>query len=143
MAISTDTPDSASGAAPEVQPDPNYIPTIDIAPYLSDPSSPEAAAVVEAMRVACTTSGFFSVVGHGISGDLQDAVLNAAKLIFDLPPDQKMALKAPGLLRNRGYEVIGNQILQEGTLPDFREVSAVPGPGPGCSHIRNSPPPSC
>lgn len=65
--------------------------------------------------------GFFSLVGHGIPKDVQGDVLGAAKKMFDLPLEEKKALKHP-LLKNRGYEVIGAQALQKHTLPDLKEV---------------------
>lgn len=98
------------------------IPTINIAPYLDDPTSDAARRVVRDVRNACMSVGFFSLVGHGIPKDVQDGVLAAAKKLFSLPLDEKKTLKHP-LLRNRGYELIGSQALQEGTLPDLKEVS--------------------
>jgi isopenicillin N synthase-like dioxygenase len=70
-------------------------------------------------------AGFFSLVGHGISKDLQERVFNASKTFFALPLEEKKKLSAPPLL-NRGYELIGSQVLQEDTKPDLKEVSLVP-----------------
>lgn len=99
-----------------------HIPTINIAPYLDDPTSDAARRVVRDVRNACMSVGFFSLVGHGIPKDVQDGVLAAAKKLFSLPLDEKKTLKH-AILRNRGYELIGSQALQEGTLPDLKEVS--------------------
>ncbi|KAI1493413.1 Clavaminate synthase-like protein [Biscogniauxia mediterranea] len=99
---------------------PFVIPTIDIAPYLQDPSSEASARVVEEVRRACTTSGFFQIVGHGVSRELQRAILRAAEVLFALPLDEKKKLRHPGL-KNRGYELLGSQVLQEGALPDLKE----------------------
>jgi len=96
------------------------IPTVDISPYLSDPSSSAAHDVVAQIRHACKTSGFFQIIGHGISRGLQAKMFSAAKLLFDLPLDEKDALRSiPG----RGYETIGSQTLQPGMKPDMKEVS--------------------
>lgn len=103
------------------KPAPFVIPTIDIAPYLKDPSSPEAKEIIDNLRDACMTTGFFSLVGHGISKELQERVFNASKTFFALPLEEKRKLKAPPLL-SRGYEQIGSQVLQEGTRPDMKEV---------------------
>lgn len=65
--------------------------------------------------------GFFSLTGHGISRDLQDGMFKAAKRLFSLPLEEKTALAHP-LLKNRGYEIIGTQVLQPDTLPDLKEV---------------------
>lgn len=105
------------------QPSSFHIPTIDIAPYLEDASTDAARQVVDDVRNACMTAGFFSLVGHGIPRDMQDGVLRAAKRFFDLPLAEKQALRHP-LIKNRGYEVIGSQTLQENTLPDLKEVRA-------------------
>lgn len=95
-----------------------HIPTVDIGPYLADPSSAEAHHVVDAVRLACTTSGFFQLTSHGIEPEIRDAMFSGSKALFDLPFDQKKALRRG---KNRGYEVIGSQALQDGTLPDLKE----------------------
>lgn len=114
-----------------------YIPTIDIAPFLADPESEAAAVIVEEMRHACTHSGFFSIVGHGVPRELQDRVLAAAKALFGLPLAEKESLRPKKPLSNRGYEVMGQQVLQPGTLPDFREgfyiSKHVPASDPRCA----------
>lgn len=46
-------------------------------------------------------------------------MFSGSKALFDLPFDQKKALRRG---KNRGYEVIGSQALQDGTLPDLKEV---------------------
>jgi isopenicillin N synthase-like dioxygenase len=99
------------------------IPTVDIAPYLADPSSAAALRIVEDVRQACTTTGFFQLVGHGVPRSLQDAILQGAERLFSLPAEEKekMSKTAEGA-SNRGYEVIGNQALQAGYLPDLKEV---------------------
>lgn len=102
------------------KPDSFFIPTIDIGPYLADPSSPGALKIVGQVRDACMDTGFFSLVGHGISKELQEKMFNASKTFFALPLEEKKKCVAPPLL-NRGYELIGNQALQEGTLPDLKE----------------------
>lgn len=98
-----------------------HIPTIDLTPYLADPSSEESAKIVEQVRQACITSGFFQLVGHGISKELQNRVQKAAEAVFALPLETKKKLMHPSL-KNRGYEIIGSQALQEGALPDLKEV---------------------
>lgn len=97
------------------------IPTINIAPYLKDPSSEAAEQIVQDVRSACMTAGFFSLVGHKIQRKTQNDVFEAAKRLFSLPVEEKRALRHP-VLKNRGYELIGAQALQDGTLPDLKEV---------------------
>lgn len=98
------------------------IPTIDVAPYLDDAESDAARRVVSEVRNACMSTGFFSMVGHGIPREVQHDVLGAAKKLFALPLDEKKALRHP-MLKNRGYEIIGSQALQQDTLPDLKEVN--------------------
>ncbi len=103
---------------------PFEIPTIDIAPYLADPTSEAAAQIVADVRAACMTTGFFSLVGHAVPRAVQQRLLAACETLFALPLETKKALQPPGQLYSRGYEVIGGQALQQGALPDMKEVSA-------------------
>ena len=97
------------------------IPTVDIAPFLTDPDSHGAHEVIAQVRDGCRTSGFFQITGHGIPRNLQEAVLAAAKRFFALPIDEKQRYASvPG----RGYERIGEQILEPGTKPELKEVSS-------------------
>jgi isopenicillin N synthase-like dioxygenase len=108
-----------------MSPIPFSVPTIDIAPYLSDPTSPESSDIVSVIKNACTTTGFFQLIGHGIPTSLQDAVFKGAEELFNLPMEEKVKLDRGESVgaSNRGYELIGGQGLQEGTLPDLKEVS--------------------
>lgn len=97
------------------------IPTIDLRAYLQHPNSSDADTVVEQIRAACATSGFFQLVGHGISESLQQQAFGAAQTFFNLSDEEKRKLSGkPG----RGYELIGTQILEDGKQPDLKEVSA-------------------
>jgi isopenicillin N synthase-like dioxygenase len=106
----------------EVASDDFVIPTIDIGPYTSDPTSKAAEEIVEDVKKACMTTGFFSLVGHNISQDLQRKVFKAAERLFALPLEEKKKLIPAGRRPlARGYEIIGAQALQDG-LPDLKEV---------------------
>jgi isopenicillin N synthase-like dioxygenase len=100
------------------------IPTIDITPYLDSPTSIEASKIVDQVRTACLTTGFFQLVGHGIPRSLQDDIFKGSEALFSLPFEEKKKLDRSVSVgsSNRGYELIGNQGLQEGTLPDLKEV---------------------
>ncbi len=95
------------------------IPPVDISPYLRDSTSPAAKAVVSQIRHACSTSGFFQITGHGVPRSLQEQVFEAAKLIFNLPLEEKIKLRGKN---GRGYETIGGQTLEVGKKPDLKEV---------------------
>jgi isopenicillin N synthase-like dioxygenase len=100
---------------------PFYIPSVDISPYLEDPTSPEAQTVIDNVRTACISTGFFQLLGHGISPDLQKAALKAAERFFELPMERKMALKAGPMTGFKGYEVLLGQSYQTDVLPDLKE----------------------
>ncbi|RAL07193.1 uncharacterized protein BO97DRAFT_418812 [Aspergillus homomorphus CBS 101889] len=99
-------------------------PTVDIGAWLSpDASSAARQHVVDAMRDAYTTYGFFNLVGHGVSPAQREQSLNCAKLFFTLSEDEKMKVwigKSHGR-SFRGYEPPGIQPHQEGLLPDTKE----------------------
>jgi isopenicillin N synthase-like dioxygenase len=107
------------------------IPTIDLAPYLAVDATPEAKEqVVTAICDSARTYGFFNIIGHGIPLKNQNTILECAKRFFDIPVEEKMSVfieKAMGRA-NRGYEVLGSQTLQTGTLPDMKEVGLPKSP---------------
>lgn len=101
-----------------------HIPTIDISPYLTDPTSTTSLSIISQIRKACTTIGFFQLTGHPIPRPLQKAVLKGSAAFFSLNFEEKKKLdrNEVGGAANRGYEVIGSQGLQADTqLPDLRE----------------------
>ncbi|XDG01031.1 hypothetical protein ABKA04_000646 [Annulohypoxylon sp. FPYF3050] len=107
---------------PETAPD--AIPTVDISAF-TDPNSSEEAkqAVVDAVRHACTTYGFFYLAGHGVSKEKREGIMDCAKRFFDLPMEDRMDVwigKSMGK-SFRGYEPPGIQTHQKGLLPDIKE----------------------
>jgi isopenicillin N synthase-like dioxygenase len=102
---------------------PVTIPTIDISPFLSDPTSGDAHKVVEEVRAACTTFGFLQVVGHGVSRSLQEELFRGAAAFFALPLEEKRKVDRahPGAC-GKGFEVIGTQEQQKGLGGDYKEV---------------------
>lgn len=95
------------------------IPTVDISIYLTSPSSPAGHAVITSVANACRTSGFFQLVGHGISPTLQKQVFAGSKKLFALPAEEKKKIKS--VIGGRGYEILGGQTLQYGAKPDLKE----------------------
>jgi isopenicillin N synthase-like dioxygenase len=104
------------------------VPTIDITPFRTDPTSIEALKVVAQVREACITSGFFALVGHGIPRSLQDKLFKAAEALFALTPEEKKSMDRTktGGPHNRGYELMGTQFLQKGAGADQKEVKFSP-----------------
>ncbi|KAJ5909829.1 leucoanthocyanidin dioxygenase [Penicillium tannophilum] len=122
------------------------IPTVDISAWI-DPNSTEEGRqnVVDEMRNACTTYGFFSLVGHGITPEEQEQALKCAKLFFTLSEEDKMDVciaKSKGR-SFRGYEPPGIQVHQEGLLPDTKECfiigHEVPEDDPDCGTFSTGP----
>ena len=101
---------------------PFHIPTIDLATYLDDPSSPQAELTIDEVRRACLTTGFFQVTNHGISPDLQESVFDAATAFFALPFEAKKKLDAKTNIGGRGYDVLATQAFEADVLPDLKEV---------------------
>lgn len=102
------------------------IPTIDISPFLNQTSSDQALRkVVESVRHACTTYGFFQLIGHGVSEEDRNEILECAKRFFDLSMEEKMEVQIKNSMGKslRGYEPSGIQIHQKGFKPDTKEVS--------------------
>jgi isopenicillin N synthase-like dioxygenase len=101
-----------------------HVPTIDISPYIHDPTSAEALQIVSRGRDACMTIGFFELIGHGVPRSLQKQVFAAAEALFSLPVEEKkkMDKKLLNGLSNRGYELMGTQTLQQGARADQKEV---------------------
>jgi len=99
------------------------VPTIDIAPYLANPNSLAAEEIVDKVRKAAQTTGFFSIVGHGVPKDVQQGIFEAAKKFFALPYDEKIKLDSRTTLGHRGYDVLASQSYIDGVLPDLKEVS--------------------
>ena len=103
----------------------HHIPTIDIGPWLDPNTSQEAKRdVVARIQDACSTYGFFNLVGHGVPVEKQVMIRKAAKLFFDLPLEKKMGVSVDKSMGKsfRGYEPSLIQTHQEGLLPDTKEV---------------------
>jgi isopenicillin N synthase-like dioxygenase len=80
------------------------IPVIDISPTFNA-SLQERKAVAQQIRTACTTSGFFTITGHGISDKAQSAILNLAeRFVKELAPEKKEALHVKHSEYFRGWE---------------------------------------
>lgn len=96
------------------------LPVISIAGLCAaDPA--ERQAVGDALRAACTQTGFFYCVDHGVPQGLIDAVLAESRHFFALPAEDKIRLDKSLSSCNRGYEPLRNQTLEAGTPPDLKE----------------------
>ncbi|KAF2135594.1 uncharacterized protein K452DRAFT_303432 [Aplosporella prunicola CBS 121167] len=111
---------SSTKSVSQKQSQDHVVPTVDISPFLKDSSSTAATEVVETIRKACLSTGFFQITGHGISKEVQDAAFAASAKFFSLPVEEKLKVhfgKHPG---HRGYDPIGSQKYDD-SLPDLKE----------------------
>jgi len=80
--------------------------------------SPQAPAQI---RQACETLGFFYLVDHGIASQRVQGLMAAARALFDLDAAAKASLSIKNSPVMRGYETLGEQTLDGGSLPDLKE----------------------
>jgi isopenicillin N synthase-like dioxygenase len=83
------------------------IPVIDISDWTVAGKLKAAAEI----HRACRETGFFYVAEHGIPSQLVRNQFDAAKALFDLPIEQKMALHMKKSPASAGYEPVGGQVL--------------------------------
>lgn len=98
----------------------NALPIVDIAGLLSDNPN-QWQRVASDIRAACLDKGFMYVVGHGISRELQEAVIKQSAAFFGLPEETKLNVDMKLSSCNRGYEALRAQTLEAGTPPDLKE----------------------
>jgi isopenicillin N synthase-like dioxygenase len=121
-----------------------YVPVIDLGSARGH--GPEARlAVAGILRTACETSGFFTVVGHGVPTAVVSEMYEANRKFFALPNEQKTALRsAPDDPLMRGFGREGSvaaandeaPVAQERTLPDLAQTFIYNRLGePGVAHL--------
>ena len=100
------------------------VPIIDIEPFRSGNDSAKKSVAQQVDNAFCTT-GFMSIVGHGISEKLIQNAREVALEFFALDPVEKMKIANPPEHMSRGYNWIGNRSLAytlgEETPPDLQE----------------------
>ncbi len=93
------------------------LPILDFS--LLDGSADDAEAFRVALRQATHEVGFFYLSGHGVSLDLQQGMMAAARNFFALPEAEKLAIENTNSPHFRGYTRVGGE-LTEGIV-DWRE----------------------
>ena len=73
----------------------------------------------EAIRKACSESGFFYIINHGVPQRVIDTAMAAAKTFFAYPADVKRQVAVNK--RHRGWHALGGALMYEATKPDFKE----------------------
>lgn len=76
---------------------------------------------MDQIRESCLYNGFFQIKGHGVDASLQEQVFKVSKEFFSLPTSEKQKVGKDLNTWNRGYEMIGAQILEAGTNPELKE----------------------
>ncbi|KAJ5822701.1 putative 2-oxoglutarate-dependent dioxygenase [Penicillium robsamsonii] len=86
-----------------------YLPLVDITPFLEDPHGAAAQGIIESVRTACKSTGFFQIKGHKVPLRLQKSVFEASARFFALPPKNKLELDSRKTVGFRGYDVMETQ----------------------------------
>ncbi|KIX95337.1 uncharacterized protein Z520_08854 [Fonsecaea multimorphosa CBS 102226] len=80
------------------------------------------AEFLQALGQACRDKGFFQLTNHGVDPELQRRIFAASKELFDLPLEEKLKARLTTGTNGRGYETIGDQMLEPGSAPDTKEA---------------------
>jgi isopenicillin N synthase-like dioxygenase len=103
------------------------IPVIDFAPFFRG-SEADKRRVARQIDEACTDTGFFTIVGHGIPQAELDRVRQMAVDFFALPHEEKMKVQRPPEKVSRGYNWLGDRSvsysLGKAAPPDVQEAYA-------------------
>jgi isopenicillin N synthase-like dioxygenase len=100
-----------------------HIPVIDLGVLRGENVSADAVdEVVKQIRAACVDTGFFQIINHGVSPELQQSVFQASKKLFELPRSAKMALERDPF-GNRGYEILEGQSL-DGAVEGHKKMES-------------------
>ncbi|MFF8018524.1 2-oxoglutarate and iron-dependent oxygenase domain-containing protein [Streptomyces sp. NPDC007929] len=104
-----------------------FVPVIDLS---SRDTAEGRADLAKAIDAACTGSGFFVIVGHGIPQSLIDRMFHTTYAFFRLPDEEKKAVAhRPGV---SGYRKTGGSTahsLDQQTPPDLCEAFSVHATG--------------
>lgn len=98
----------------------DVIPLIDLTAAL-ETNSPHLHTVVDKIRQAATTSGFFYIQNHGIPTALVEQQFDLAKRLFALPEAVKRQYDQAKNPSHRGFEQIAAQQLDATVQPDLKE----------------------
>jgi isopenicillin N synthase-like dioxygenase len=94
------------------------LPVIDVSPLVT--GSRESNVTAQEMGRACRESGFFYIVGHGVSEELQRRLGDLSREFFNQPTDAKLAIRmAQGGKAWRGYFPVGGELTSG--IPDLKE----------------------
>ena len=93
-------------------------PIIDVAPLVADAGGQKTVAA--ALRQACTQNGFFYVIGHGVSEDLNQRLEELSHRFFEQDVETKLEIRmALAGKAWRGYFPVGDELTSD--KPDVKE----------------------
>lgn len=95
-------------------------PVIDFSPYYGTDGEAKTA-LIDQVKAACLDKGFFQIINHNVPESLRQSIMQQTKAAFDLDDDTKLKYNKANNTWNRGFEAMGTQILEEGTLPEVKE----------------------
>jgi isopenicillin N synthase-like dioxygenase len=99
-----------------------HLPLIDMAGVREG----DQAAILragEAIRKACSETGFFYIINHGVPQSVIDTAMAAAKTFFAHPVEVKRQVAVNK--RHRGWHALGGALMYEATKPDFKEFFSI------------------
>ena len=97
---------------------PPAVPIIDVSPFVD--GTGDKAPIAEALGRACRDTGFFYVVGHGVSEPLQERLESLSREFFALAEKQKLEIAmSRGGRAWRGYFPVGGELTSG--KPDIKE----------------------
>ncbi|TWI55607.1 isopenicillin N synthase-like dioxygenase [Pseudomonas duriflava] len=76
-----------------------------------------------AIRQACTETGFFYIVNHGVPLVVIESAMAAAREFFAYPTEIKRQVAVN--TRHRGFHSLGGALMYEATKPDYKEFFSI------------------
>ena len=68
------------------------IPVIDLGPYFGSGDALALASIADQLKTACEQTGFFTVIGHGISSEILDQMFSYVREFHQLPQKIKQSV---------------------------------------------------
>jgi isopenicillin N synthase-like dioxygenase len=104
------------------------IAAVDLGSFIEG-SQQEQRRIAAEVDEICRHTGFLIVKNHGMPQDVIDTAWSTARAFFDLPLEEKLAVKSPDLGCPRGYFPMASEALAKSlgveTPPDMKESLAI------------------
>jgi isopenicillin N synthase-like dioxygenase len=91
-----------------------------LAAFRSDDTN-DRRTLVQQVKSACLAKGFFQLINHGISTELQEAIFAQSEQLFALPEETKMKYSQAEHPNKLGYERLRSQNFEKKTAGDLKE----------------------